>query len=115
MSSRKPGTQEVSFSSEFWGAALTLLDQGKGSPPTAGRRLPHQMAKSWKMRGLAGESQPLPASISSEPASQAPSSSQATAPPAVWTPGSHTPRAEVFEGPAAQPGSEAASSSLEGH
>ena len=67
------------------------------------------------MRGLAGESQPLPASISSEPASQAPSRSQATAPPTVWAPGSCAPRAEVFEGPATHPGSEAASSSLEGH
>lgn len=67
------------------------------------------------MRGLAGESQPLPASISSEPASQAPSRRQATAPPAEWAPGSRIPRAEVFEGPAAWPGSEAASSSFEGH
>ena len=67
------------------------------------------------MWALAAESQPLPASVSSEPASQAPSRSQATALPTVWAPGSHARRAEVFEGPAARPGSEAASSSLEGH
>ena len=53
MRSRKPGTQEVSLSSECWGAALTLIDQGR----EARLMLVEEYHTKWPRAGRCGDLQ----------------------------------------------------------